>query len=106
MNIRECPEYERKSAPTAIYNPALLLDSLLRKFRLSNDKALARLIGVTPSLISKIRTGKNQVSAGMLIRVTEIADVGISDIRALIGERRTTLPSQDDFINRGRRAGD
>jgi transcriptional regulator with XRE-family HTH domain len=95
----------QKSPQVTIYNPGLLLVALLQKLELSNDRALAMLIGVSPSVISKIRTRTTPVSAAMLIRVNEITDAGISDIRAIIGERRTRRYSQDYFLNRGRRAG-
>jgi transcriptional regulator with XRE-family HTH domain len=106
MITREELNYVQTFQHVTIYNPALLLDGLLQKLKLSNDKELAGLIGVTPSLISKIRTRRTPVSAAVLIRVNEITDVEISDIRAIIGERRTRQSCLDDFLNKGRRAGD
>lgn len=106
MKIQENHECFEKSSHLTLYNPALLLDALLRKLELSTDKELARVIGVTPSMISKIRTHSAPVSPGILIRINELTNVAIADIKAIIGERRTRQFYSDDVFNRGRRAGD
>lgn len=106
MKIEEIRECIEKSSQANFYDPALLLDALLRKLELSTDKELASLIGVNPSVISKIRKHRTAVSPGILIRVNELTNVAIGDIKAIIGERRTALFYSDEFFNRGRRAGD
>jgi transcriptional regulator with XRE-family HTH domain len=106
MNTRDDLECVQINPHFTIYNPALLLDSLLQKLELATDRELATLIGLTPSAISKIRARRAPVSAALLVRINEITDVRISDIRALMGERRTRQSGSDDFLNRGRRAGD
>jgi DNA-binding transcriptional regulator YdaS (Cro superfamily) len=106
MNNQATLECVEPSAHVTMYNPALLFDALIQKLELPNDRALAEFIGVTPSVISKIRTHRTPVSAAILIRVNEMTNVAISDIRAIIGERRTKLFYSEHSFNRGRRAGD
>lgn len=70
------------------YNPNNLLDALIKKHQLKNDAALARLLKVTPPVISKIRHGRLPLGAAMLIRMHEETDLSIRELRALMGDRR------------------
>jgi plasmid maintenance system antidote protein VapI len=106
MNNQANLECVETSANVTMYNPALLFDALLQKLEIPNDRALAEFIGVTPSVISRIRTHRTPVSAALLIRVNEMTNVAISDIRAIIGERRTKQFYSEHSFNRGRRAAD
>lgn len=86
------------------YDPNHLLDILLRKMQLKNDAALSRMLGVAPPVISKIRHRRLPVGAPLLIRMHEVTDIGIRDLRDLMGDRRTKYrisdaqgrPKQDD----------
>jgi hypothetical protein len=70
------------------YDPERLLDHLIGKLRLKNDAALSRALEVAPPVISKIRTGKLPVGASMLIRMHEVSELSIRDLRFLLGDRR------------------
>lgn len=72
-----------------VYNPNHLLDTLLEKLQLKNDAALSRALEVAPPVISKIRHGKLQVGASVLIRMHEVTGMAIRDLRDLMGDRRT-----------------
>ncbi len=63
---------------------AMLLDSLLRRTGLKNDARLAKALGVSPPVISKIRSGKLGVSDGFILRVHETFDVPVREIRAIL----------------------
>lgn len=63
---------------------AALLDSLLVRTRLKNDARLARALGVSPPVISKIRSGKLRVSDGFILRVHETFDLPVREIRAIL----------------------
>jgi len=73
--------------PTS-YNPNHLLDILLGKLQLKNDAALARTLEVAPPVISKIRHKKLSVGATLLIRMHEVTDISIRDLRDLMGDTR------------------
>lgn len=73
---------------THSYNPDNLLSALIAKLNLKNDAALSRALEVAPPMISKIRHRRLPVGASMLIRMHEISDVSIADLRALMGDRR------------------
>jgi len=73
---------------SAEYNPNNLLDQLLEQMRLKNDAALARVLEVAPPVISKIRHRRLPVGASLLIRMHEVSDLSIRDLRYLMGDRR------------------
>lgn len=70
------------------YTPERLLDTLIDTLRLKNDAALARELGVTPAVISRIRHKKMAIGATILLTMHEVSFLGIRDLRSLMGDRR------------------
>lgn len=70
------------------YDPNNLLDSLIQRMSLKNDAALSRSLEVAPPVISKIRHRKLPVGASLLIRMHEVSDLSIRELRHLMGDRR------------------
>ncbi|RJG03679.1 hypothetical protein [Noviherbaspirillum sedimenti] len=70
------------------YDPNNLLDSLIEKLGLKNDAALSRALEVAPPVISKIRHRRLPVGASLLIRMHEVSDLSIRELRLLMGDRR------------------
>ena len=70
------------------YNPNHLLDTLRDRMKLKNDAALSRALEVAPPVISKIRHRTLPVGASLLIRMHEVTDLSIRDLRDLMGDRR------------------
>ena len=77
------------------YDPNNLLESLIEKLNLKNDAALSRALDVAPPLISKIRHRRLPVGASLLIRMHEVSQLSISDLRQLMGDRRTKFRISD-----------
>ena len=77
------------------YNPNHLLDILLGKMQLKNDAALSRMLEVAPPVISKIRHHRLPVGASLLIRMHEVSDLSIRDLRYLMGDRRNKFRISD-----------
>lgn len=71
------------------YNPDNLLDAMLAKLKLKNDAALSRALEVAPPVISKIRHRRLPVGASILIRMHEVSDLSVAELRELLGDRRT-----------------
>lgn len=88
-------QHELKDQPT--YDPNSLLDALLTRLRLKNDAALSRALEVAPPVISKIRHKKLPVGASMLIRMHEVSDMSIRELRELMGDRRQKYRASDAF---------
>lgn len=63
-----------------------LLDAVAQQLGAKNDAALSRLLGVAPPQLSKIRRGRLPVGATMLLRLHEITDMSIRDLRALLND--------------------
>ena len=77
-----------KLSTEATYDPNHLLDCLIAKLNLKNDAALSRALEVAAPVISKIRHRRLPVGASMLIRMHEISDISIAELRELMGDRR------------------
>ena len=77
------------------YDPNRLLDTLIEKLRLKNDAALSRALEVAPPVISKIRHRRLPVGASLLIRMHEVSELSIRDMRELMGDRRTKFRISD-----------
>jgi hypothetical protein len=80
------PEHELISQET--YNPDHLLDTVIERLHLKNDAALSRTLEVAPPVISKIRHRRLPVGASLLIRMHEVTNMSIRELRDLMGDRR------------------
>ncbi|MES2831134.1 MAG: hypothetical protein V4695_03980 [Pseudomonadota bacterium] len=83
------------SAAQPAYDPNNLLDTLLKKMGLKNDAALSRALEVAPPVISKIRHRRLPVGASLLIRMHEVSQESIKDLRLLMGDRRDKFRISD-----------
>ncbi|MFZ6773569.1 hypothetical protein ACO0LB_12715 [Undibacterium sp. SXout7W] len=77
------------------YDPNNLLDTLINQLHLKNDAALSRALEVAPPVISKIRHRRLPVGASLLIRMHEISDLSIKELRNLMGDRREKFRISD-----------
>jgi plasmid maintenance system antidote protein VapI len=77
------------------YRPEHLITSLIGKLKLKNDAALSRALEVDPPMISKIRHRTLPVGASMLIRMHEVTDLSIEELRSLMGDRRNKFRISD-----------
>jgi len=75
-----------KTVPeTAIYTPDNLLDAIIAKLGLKNDAALSRALEVAPPVISKIRHRTLPIGATILLRMHEVSDFSIRELKAMMG---------------------
>jgi hypothetical protein len=77
------------------YDPNRLLDTLIEKLHLKNDAALSRALEVAPPVISKIRHRRLPVGASLLIRMHEVSELSIVELRYLMGDRRAKFRISD-----------
>ena len=68
------------------FDPNLVLDDLLYRFSLKNDAALSRMLHLRPPIISKLRHHRIRISPFILIRIHEVTQLTIREIRALMGD--------------------
>jgi plasmid maintenance system antidote protein VapI len=61
-----------------------LLDEVKQRYSIKNDAELSRTLDVPPPTISKIRSGRVNVSADMILRIHECLGMPVADIRALL----------------------
>ncbi len=87
--------YEKHTSKPDKYDPNNLLTGMIKKLNLKNDAALSRALEVAPPVISKIRHGRLPVGASLLIRMQEISDLSIKELRDMMGDRRTKFRISD-----------
>ena len=64
-----------------------LFDHLLRTYGVKNDSALAKLLGVLPPVVSKIRSGHAGMGDSILLAVHEVFEMPIRDIKEMLNEQ-------------------
>ncbi|HEY8607409.1 MAG TPA: hypothetical protein VIM12_09895 [Noviherbaspirillum sp.] len=89
------PRSSTRLADQVNYDPNNLLDALIEKLNLKNDAALSRALEVAPPVISKIRHRRLPVGASLLIRMHEVSDLSIKELRILMGDRRDKFRISD-----------
>lgn len=79
----------RKKSPLVArdgYTPNLLLDTLMEKLGAKSDAALARILAVPPSTISKARHKLVAVNSDLLLSAHELTGMSIRELRDLLGD--------------------
>jgi len=69
----------------ASYDPNKVLDAIIEKLNLKNDAALSRALEVAPPVISKIRHRTLPIGATILLRMHEISEFSIRELKGLMG---------------------
>lgn len=59
-------------------------DHIMTVHELKNDAALARFLSFGPPVISKIRRGRLDISAEVLLRMHERTGIAVSEFRAMM----------------------
>ena len=70
------------------YNPSNLLNFLQKLLSCKNDAQLARLLEISAPAICKIRRRNFPIAASLLIRMHEVTNMSITDLRKLAGDFR------------------
>ncbi|GIZ52282.1 helix-turn-helix domain-containing protein [Noviherbaspirillum aridicola] len=71
------------------YTPNHMLDTLMEKLEVGSDAALARVLKIPPSTISKIRHKQVAVNSALLLAAHEATDLSIRELRLLMGDVKT-----------------
>ena len=87
--------YETHTDKPGTYDPNNLLSSLINTLNLKNDAALSRALEVAPPVISKVRRGRLPGGASLLIRMQEVSNMSIQQLRTLMGDRRRKFRISD-----------
>jgi plasmid maintenance system antidote protein VapI len=61
-----------------------LLDTIKERHSIKSDAELSRKLDVPPPTISKIRSGRVNVSADMILRIHETFNMPVKEIRELL----------------------
>lgn len=75
--MRQKPFYESR-------NPHPVFDIIRAEWKMHSDKELSDLLDIEQSVISRIRSGKLQMSANVILAVHERAGLEIKTVKALL----------------------
>jgi len=64
-----------------------LLDFLKKEYKLKNDAALAKALGIKPPTVSKLRANRYVMSAEIKIIIHKKTGMSIADIESFLGEQ-------------------
>lgn len=64
----------------------ILLDVIIEQLGLKNDAALARLLEVSPPVVSKIRSSVTPIGPWLVIRIHEVSRMSVREIKAVLGQ--------------------
>ena len=70
------------------YAPERFIDGLIRRLGLRSYAALARVVGLSPSVISKVRNRRLPISSKILVQVHEATDIPSRELRRMMGDTR------------------
>ena len=84
MTTRHMPE-------EATYDPNKVLDAIMERLNLKNDAALSRALEVAPPVISKIRHRTLPIGATILLRMHEVSELSIRELKLLMGVQVTPM---------------
>lgn len=67
------------------YAPSVLLDRLAERLKTGSDYALAQALELPAPTISKIRNGRTNVTAGVLLRMHDVTGLPVDTLRNWMG---------------------
>jgi hypothetical protein len=76
------------------YDPNKLFNTLIKHLAVRNDVALAKKLGISSLVISKVRQFTQPVSGTLLILIHEKTGFSLSELRGFMGDRRQKLRLQ------------
>lgn len=78
----------KETPTTENYTPDLFIDRLIHRLGVRSSSALGRLVGLSPSVISKVRHGRLAISGEILLRIHESTNIPIRELRRMMGDTR------------------
>lgn len=67
------------------YAPGALFDELIARNGLKTDAALARMLMIPPPVISKVRHGRLPLTNNHLVRIHDVMQISIVELRKMLG---------------------
>ncbi|RJG22230.1 hypothetical protein [Massilia cavernae] len=76
------------ATPNKKYDPNKLIDTVIQKLQLKNDRGVAKLLQVETPIITNVRNNRLPLSGHLFIRLCEVTGMSAADLRDLMGDRR------------------
>lgn len=76
-----------KNHSTKEFDPRIehrLLDTVRKRHNLKTDRALAHMLGIEQSVVSRIRSGKLAISPYVILQIHDATGMAVRDIKMLM----------------------
>jgi transcriptional regulator with XRE-family HTH domain len=70
------------------YTPEAFLDRLCEKLGARSLSALGRVVGLSPSVLSKVRRRRLAISSEILLKIHDATDIPVRELRRWMGDMR------------------
>jgi hypothetical protein len=70
------------------YSPSDLIDNLKVLLNLKNDFSFSKKFGFSPAHISKLRHKKSVVSPDFLLRIHDVSEISIAELKKMMKDNR------------------
>jgi transcriptional regulator with XRE-family HTH domain len=70
------------------YSPIYFFDGLKRRLSILTDASVCRIFNISPSTVSKIQHGHSAVSPEILLKIHEMTDIPIFELREMMQDKR------------------
>jgi hypothetical protein len=74
-----------------VYDPDHLLNTFKHNLKLPDDAALCHRLDMAPSVLQSIRSRTMPLGAWLLMRMSEVSELDVAQLRALMGDRRKRI---------------
>lgn len=72
----------------AQYIPEVLFERLCNRLGVRSYSALGRVIGLSPSVVSKVRNRRLAISSEILLKIHDATDIPVRELRRWMGDTR------------------
>lgn len=76
------------ATPNKTYDPNNLIDAVISKLQLKNDRGIAKLLKVETPIIANVRNSRLPLGGYLFIRLSEVTGMSAADLQDLMGDRR------------------
>lgn len=77
-----------------------MFDQIMRDYGLQNDRQLALALGISPAVISRVRNEKVLLGPGVMIKINELFDISIAQIKHMTGVKGLQSMQRTDNVTR------
>ncbi|MGZ8288507.1 MAG: hypothetical protein ACXW2U_17510 [Telluria sp.] len=79
---------DQLAMPNKKYDPNNLIDAVIDKMQLKDDRGIAKLLKVETPIIANVRNSRLPLGGYLFIKLSEVTGMSAADLQDLMGDRR------------------